>query len=55
MHRGVTSRIAICHDCNWREEENQSSTMSKASRHAKKLDHHVSVEVATSYDYTGRL
>lgn len=55
VRTGIVSRIASCHDCDWGEEDYDSSTMQRASRHAKKHDHHVSVEVATNYEYCGSL
>ena len=50
---GVVSRIAMCFDCDWREESNASSTYHKAQMHAKTHRHKTSVETVTCrvYDF----
>jgi len=51
MSKHITSRIAMCYNCDWRCEENLPSTHTKASLHAKANKHRTCVEVASSYSY----
>lgn len=51
MSSWITSRIAMCHNCIWRCEDNDISTHRKAKKHAKNYNHRTSVEVARVYHY----
>lgn len=51
MTEKVTSRIAMCYNCNWRCEENKATTHTKAKLHARHNKHRTCVEVVRSYTY----
>ncbi len=51
--KGITSRNAMCHDCNWTCQDNNKQTYAKARRHCEKEKHYVSVETARVIHYDG--
>lgn len=53
MQKRIVSRIAICLNCGWINEEYGNMCLVKSKQHAKKFKHKVSIETAytIAYDY----